>query len=119
MAGNDALGTDVPEGGEKPGHVESAVGSESETTERRRRRKLWARLIRRVYEVGSLVCPCGAMIRIVSVITEQNVVTKILTHLSFRMTSQSFRVTQNGTHDAVMDASSVARSSIGCTGTLA
>ncbi len=68
VAGNDALGTDVPEAGDKPGHVEL----------------LWARLIRRVYEVDPLLCPCGATMRIVSVITEQSVVTRILTHLAKR-----------------------------------
>ena len=34
VAGNDALGTDVPEAGDKPGHVELAVASEPDTTER-------------------------------------------------------------------------------------
>ena len=44
-------------------------------------RKNWAALIRRVYEVDPLVCACGATMRIVAVITERSVITKILAHL--------------------------------------
>ena len=40
-----------------------------------------AALIRRVYEVDPLLCPCGATMRIVAVITERSVITKILAHL--------------------------------------
>ncbi len=51
--------------------------------ERRVRRRAWARLIRRVYEVDPLVCTnCGGEMRIVSVIGEHQVITRILRHLA-------------------------------------
>jgi hypothetical protein len=53
--------------------------------ERRTRRRAWARLIRRVYEVDPLVCSnCGGEMRIVSVILEHRVITRILGHLANR-----------------------------------
>jgi len=51
--------------------------------ERRARRRAWARLIRRVYEVDPLVCTsCGGEMRIVSVILEHKVINRILGHLA-------------------------------------
>lgn len=50
--------------------------------ERRARRRAWARLIRRIYEIDPLVCTrCGGEMRIVSVILEHRVIHKILAHL--------------------------------------
>ncbi len=52
-------------------------------SQRRARRRAWARLIRRVYEVDPLVCTnCGGEMRIVSVILEHRVITRILGHLA-------------------------------------
>jgi hypothetical protein len=87
-AGIDADGNDACEargkgGGARPAvAAHSAVASEPDTAERRELRKNWAALIRRVYEVDPLVCPCGATMRIVAVITERSVITKILAHLA-------------------------------------
>jgi hypothetical protein len=51
--------------------------------ERRARRRAWARLIRRIYEVDPLVCSnCGGEMRIVSVILEHRVITRILAYLA-------------------------------------
>ena len=51
--------------------------------ERRARRRAWALLIRRVYEIDPLVCRnCGGEMRIVSVILEHRVITRILGHLA-------------------------------------
>ena len=51
--------------------------------ERQARRRAWARLIRLVYEVDPLECPrCGATMRVLSVITQPEVVDKILDHLA-------------------------------------
>jgi len=51
--------------------------------QRRARRREWARLIRRIYEVDPLVCAkCGGEMRIVSVILEHKVITTILGHLA-------------------------------------
>jgi hypothetical protein len=48
------------------------------------RRKSWARLIRRVYEVDPLLCPCGQRMRVVGFIAQAPVIRKILTHIGRR-----------------------------------
>ena len=86
-AGHDAVGNDACEtrgkvgGAHSAAAVHSADASEPDTAERRQLRKCWAALIRRVYEVDPLLCVCGATMRIVAVITERSVITKILAHL--------------------------------------
>ena len=45
------------------------------------RRKSWARLIRRVYEVDPLLCPCGERMRVVGFLAQAPVIRKILTHI--------------------------------------
>ena len=82
-AGNDAVGNVTSEargnvaGVHSAVAVRSAVCSEPDTTERKLLRKRWAELIRRVYEVDPLLCACGATMRIVAIITERSVITKI------------------------------------------
>lgn len=49
--------------------------------QRRRLRRQWARLIRRVYEADPLLCECGQQMRIISFLTQPPVVDKILRHL--------------------------------------
>ena len=45
-------------------------------------RRLWAQLIQKVYEVDPLICPaCGGTMRIVSFITERDVIDRILSHM--------------------------------------
>jgi len=49
------------------------------------RRRSWARLIKRVYEVDPLACAkCGAEMRVVAVILDPPAITKILDHLATR-----------------------------------
>ena len=51
--------------------------------DRRALRRVWAALIRRIYEVDPLVCPrCGGTMRIIAFITEPRVIGKILRHLA-------------------------------------
>jgi len=61
------------------------VASEDATLtdlERRALRRVWAALIRRIYEVDPLVCPrCGKAMRIIAFITEPKLIGKILRHL--------------------------------------
>ena len=53
-----------------------------ETAQHRRRRRLWAQLLRRVYEVDPLTCRrCGAPMRLVAFIQEPAAIRKILAHL--------------------------------------
>jgi hypothetical protein len=51
------------------------------SAERRRLRRGWAQLIRRVYEIDPLLCPCGETMRVLSFLTDPTVVRKILRHL--------------------------------------
>ena len=63
----------------------STEASSPTNPERRALRRLWAALIRHVYEVDPLTCPrCGEPMRILAFITEPEVVTKILHHLEVR-----------------------------------
>jgi len=44
--------------------------------------KSWARLIKKIYEVGPLVCPkCGGQMRIIDFIEDYKVIKKILDYL--------------------------------------
>ncbi len=52
------------------------------SADRRRLRRGWAQLIRRVYGVDPLLCPCGETMRILSFLTDPPVVRKILRHLA-------------------------------------
>ncbi len=55
------------------------------------RRRSWARLIRRIYEIDPLVCPrCGHALKIVAVITDPVVVDRILAHRKRRGLSSPF-----------------------------
>jgi len=45
-------------------------------------RRRWADLIRRVFELDPLLCPCGGSFHVVAFITEPRVVRKILDHLN-------------------------------------
>jgi len=45
----------------------------------------WAELLRRIYEVDPLACPrCAAPLRIVAVLTDPAVITRILAHMARR-----------------------------------
>jgi len=44
-------------------------------------RRRWADLIRRVFELDPLLCPCGGQLRVIAFITEPRVIRKILEHL--------------------------------------
>ena len=55
---------------------------EPTAVERKRSRRSWAQLIRRIYEVDPLVCrQCGADMRILAFILDPPVIRKILHHL--------------------------------------
>jgi len=47
-------------------------------------RRRWADLIRRVFELDPLLCPCGGTLRVVAFITEPRVIRKILDHLNLK-----------------------------------
>jgi len=57
----------------------------------RRRRRSWARLIRKVYEVDPLICPqCQNEMRIVAFIEDPPVIEKILRHIGQWEEDQDF-----------------------------
>ncbi len=61
---------------------EESVGEDGTSrAERRARRRAWAQLIRRIYEVDPLLCGCGAEMKVIAVIIETSVVDTILRHL--------------------------------------
>lgn len=46
-------------------------------------RRSWSRLIRKIYEIDPLVCPeCGSRMRLVAFIEQEQIIRKILKHLS-------------------------------------
>ena len=58
--------------------------------ERRARRRAWANLLRRVFEVDPLICSrCGAEMKIISVILDPEVVDTILRHVRRTKKSQA------------------------------
>ena len=66
-----------------PGRTRDCENDGLTDAQRRARRRAWAQLVRRVYEVDPLVCPkCGGEMRIISVILEHELITKILSHLA-------------------------------------
>ena len=70
-------------GGSQAGS-QGAAADESATlspTERRRLRRSWAALIRRIYEVDPLTCQCGARMRILAFILDPQDITRILRHI--------------------------------------
>ena len=48
---------------------------------RRRLRRQWAQLIRRIYEADPLLCSCGETMRVVSFVLDSSAIRKILHHL--------------------------------------
>ena len=56
--------------------------------QRRRLRRAWAQMIRRIYEVDPLTCRCGAQMRIVAFILDPQVLTKILRHIASAHTAR-------------------------------
>ncbi len=66
-----------------PGHSREQEDDGLTDVQRRAQRKAWACLIKRVYEIDPLKCSsCGGSMRIISVILEHKIVTKILNHLA-------------------------------------
>ena len=76
----EAAAEGEPASGAAPSDAVS-LDDEASRAERRRLRRQWAELIRRIYESDPLLCTCGAQMRVVSFITEPPVVRKILVHL--------------------------------------
>ncbi len=73
-----ALTTQIPDPGQ---HLVRYSGWYSNRS--RGARASWARLLRRIFEVDPLLCPaCGSEMKIVSVITEPDVIDAILRHIA-------------------------------------
>ena len=72
----DAFEVDPPESSPSEPKTESAWLKE--------RRKSWARLIRKVYEVDPMLCRCGERMRVIGFITQAPVIRKILEHIGRR-----------------------------------
>jgi len=72
--------------------VHGSVDVEDDSPNLRARRKSWARLLRRIFEVDPLLCPkCQSPMKIVSVLTDPPVVDRILRHLQRTFGNDPFR----------------------------
>jgi hypothetical protein len=70
---------------EDPAAPGTAADVEPDAAERRRLRRLWASMIRRVYEIDPLTCQqCGGEMRVVAFLIEPVAIRKILAHLEHR-----------------------------------
>ena len=68
------------------GVMVESVPAESEEDWIKKRRNTWARLIKRVFEADPLLCECGSILKVISVIearAQPNLVAKILKHIKF------------------------------------
>ncbi len=65
-----------PDSEDRPAEEESAAERFS-----RRRRRSWARLLRKIYDVDPLRCGCGGSLRVIAVIEQPHVIRRILAHL--------------------------------------
>ena len=54
---------------------------EDSAAERFSRRRSWARLLRKIYDVDPLRCSCGGSLRVIAVIEQPHVIRQILAHL--------------------------------------
>ena len=80
-------------GEEQQGEKKVDVPLEEEcfvSTLQAQRRRSWARLLRRIYEVDPLRCSCGGELKIVSVMTDPVVVDRILAHRKARQLESPF-----------------------------
>ena len=80
----------VHQGGLEEGRSRDPAAEGPDTpsaAERRRLRRAWAQLIRRVYEVDPLLCRCGAQMRILAFILDPHDVTRILRHIDHESTT--------------------------------
>ncbi len=71
-------------GGSEAEHVCATPPADDDApsaAERRRLRRQWAQLLRRIFEVDPLICDCGETMRVISFITDPPVINKILDHL--------------------------------------
>ncbi len=75
--------SNVSRGNRKEQDQDELIPSVLESDESsKERRKNWARLIQKIYEVDPLTCPkCHRPMRVIAVIEDQDVIKKILNHL--------------------------------------
>ena len=62
----------------------------AESRDTRAMRRSWAQLIKRIYEIDPLVCPsCGTEMKVISFITEHDVIDAILRHLERKQAAEA------------------------------
>ena len=72
--------------------VASEEDADASSAERRRLRRQWAQMLRRIFEVDPLTCTnCGGQMKVITFITDPPVVRKILSHLGSRTGSAAGR----------------------------
>lgn len=92
---DEAQGDEAQDHTENPAKAECRPNGESESAESEHaesesaesdflqsRRRSWARMIRRIFEVDPLLCPdCGGEMKVIAVLTDPEVVDRILRHI--------------------------------------
>ena len=75
--------SNVSRGKRKKQNLDELIPSVLESDESsKERRKNWARLIQKIYEVDPLTCPkCSGKMKVISVIEDEDIIIKILKHL--------------------------------------
>ena len=63
------------------GNAAHSLTNDEDSEFTRETRRTWARLLRKIFEVNPMLCSCGAVMKIISIITEPRVVDRILRHL--------------------------------------
>jgi hypothetical protein len=93
--GEEGDPTGAPEG--KDGEETRAAGDGSDEGEFiLARRRSWARLIRRVFEVDPLECPdCGGEMKIIAVITDPPVIDRIIRHLEVKAREEEAKASED------------------------
>jgi hypothetical protein len=82
--------------------VASGEDAQASSAERRRLRRHWAQLLRRIFEVDPLTCAnCGGQLKVITFITDPPVVDKILRHLGARPGGAAGRGRPDGTQAAL------------------
>lgn len=93
--------SNVSRGKRKKENQDELIPSVLESDESsKERRKNWARLIQKIYEVDPLTCPkCSGKMKVISVIEDQVVIKKILKHLGLSEGTEKFRTSKK--HDTI------------------
>jgi len=103
--GEAARGETTPAPAHDPRHG-SAPPSRSDGQEQAAERRIdWATLLRRVYAVDALACPCGGRLRFVALVTEASTARAILESMGLPAEAPTFTRSRDPTFESSVDLS--------------